>query len=218
MIMTNHNTTGQFWAVLRLRGVLTLCLALLMMGLSLSGTAKAAHYITIDAPAANPGTTTLINNNALGTIVGAYQDGNNSWHGFLRTLDGHYKVIDAPGADPGAHHGTGGPGLNLNDLGAVTGTYEGGNGWRHGFLRTPDGTYTTIDVSPGVGFTFGNAINLAGEIGGTYSDTNGWHDFLRARNGTITTVDAPGANGGTWTWGTYGYGGGMHASTKWGPS
>ena len=207
-MMTNHNTTGQFWAVLRRRGVLTLCLALLMMGLSLSGTAKAAHYITIDAPTASPGTTTLINYNALGTIVGAFQDGNSSWHGFLRTLDGHYTIIDAPGAGTGAYQGTGGPGINLNDLGAVTGTYVGGDSVRHGFLRTPDGMYTTIDVSPGVGYTFGNAINLAGEIGGTYATrTAGTTSCaLATARSRRSTLRAPMES--TWTWGTYGYGGG----------
>ena len=192
-MMTNHNTTGQFWAVLRRRGALALCLGLLMVGLSLSESAKAANYITIDAPAASPGSTTLYYNNALGTIVGAYQDGNSSWHGFLRTLDGHYTIIDAPGAGTTAYRGTGGPGLNLNDFGAVAGTYSDPTGARHGFLRTPDGHYTAIDL-PGVGvWTWISAINNDGMIAGMYS---GWHDFLRARNGTITTIDAPGGNSG----------------------
>jgi len=150
-MMTNHASFVQFWAALRRRGALTLCLALLMLGLSLSGSAKEPTYITIDAPAASPGTTILYYNNALGTTVGAYQDGNSSWHGFLRTLDGHYTIIDAPGAGTTAYRGTGGPGLNLNDLGAVAGTYSDPTGARHGFLRTPDGHYTKIDVAPSQG-------------------------------------------------------------------
>src|SRR5271169_6088940 len=54
-MMTNPITFGQVRAALRRRGALALCMGLLTVGLSLSGTAKAAHYITIDAPAASPG-------------------------------------------------------------------------------------------------------------------------------------------------------------------
>lgn len=202
-MMTNHASFVQFWTALRRKGGFALCLAMCVLVLGVSRSAKASTYITIDAPGASPGTTGLYYNNALGTIVGAYQDGNNAWHGFLRTIDGHYTIIDAPGAGTTAYRGTGGPGLNLNDLGAVTGTYVDATGARHGFLRTPDGSYTTIDVAPGVGWTWANAINLAGEIAGNYTDANGWHNFLRSRDGKFTSVDAPGAtpaNGGTSSW------------------
>jgi hypothetical protein len=68
-MMTNHASFVQFWATLRRKGELALCLTLCILGLSVSGSAKGPTYITIDAPAASPGTTTVYYNNALGTIV-----------------------------------------------------------------------------------------------------------------------------------------------------
>jgi hypothetical protein len=76
-----------------------------------------------------------------------------------------------------------------------------------GFLRKPDGSIITIAV-PGSTSTFagseftggaaGPAINPEGAIAGSYTDTSGaTHGFLRARDGTFTTFDAPGAVNGT---------------------
>ena len=65
---------------------------------------------------------------------------------------------------------------------------------------TKAGTITTFDVqaagtSSGQG-TFPQGINPAREITGYYVDkNNGNHGFVRATNGAITTVDAPGATG-----------------------
>jgi hypothetical protein len=51
----------------------------------------------------------------------------------------------------------------------------------------------TIDP-PGASFTSGSSINPAGAITGSYQDVNGWHAFLRARNGSFTSIDAPGSS------------------------
>jgi hypothetical protein len=73
----------------------------------------------------------------------------------------------------------------------------------HGFLRAPDGTFTTFDA-PGAGTgayqgTFAISINPAGAITGYYTDaSNVDHGFLRARDGTITTFEAPGSGTGAY--------------------
>jgi hypothetical protein len=82
--------------------------------------------------------------------------------------------------------------------GAVTGYYYDGSFVAHGFLRAPDGTFTTFDV-PGAGTgsfegTLPSDINPAGTIAGFYFDASFVsHGFARASNGTFTTFDAPGA-------------------------
>ncbi len=64
----------------------------------------------------------------------------------------------------------------------------------HGFLRAPNGSFTTIDAPGSVG-TFPSSINPAGAITGLYLDVTGSvvHAFLRAPNGSFTTFDAPGS-------------------------
>jgi hypothetical protein len=65
----------------------------------------------------------------------------------------------------------------------------------HGYVRAPDGTFTTFDV-PGAGPDRGQSesINPAGTIAGVYLDANFVvHGFVRARDCAITTFDVPGA-------------------------
>ena len=42
---------------------------------------------------------------------------------------------------------------------------------------------------------FPTSINPAGDITGSYFDSTGGHGFIRDRQGTITTFDAPGSTG-----------------------
>ena len=57
---------------------------------------------------------------------------------------------------------------------------------------------TTFDVPGDLNGTQPNDINPAGAITGNYGDAgNVYHGFLRARNGTITTFDVPGAGAGS---------------------
>ena len=68
----------------------------------------------------------------------------------------------------------------------------------HGFLRSRDGTLTTIDA-PSVcqtsNGTFVAGINSAGLIVGSYTDAScaHFHGFLRAPDGTFMAIDFPGA-------------------------
>ena len=87
------------------------------------------------------------------------------------------------------------------------GTYIDVNSVQHGFLRSPDGTFTTFDApGAGTGSYQGTgcpsdcptSLNDFGAIMGTYIDTNGvLHGYLRSPNGNITTVDPVGS---VFTW------------------
>ena len=60
----------------------------------------------------------------------------------------------------------------------------------HGFLRTPDGTFTTIDF-PGAFVTEVLAINPAGIIVGDFCNAvTCYHGFVRAPDGTFTVFNA----------------------------
>jgi hypothetical protein len=101
----------------------------------------------------------------------------------------------APGADTtaGSYNGTYPNGIN--DLGAITGSYADANGFSHGFVRSPQGKFTTFDVPDAGGFgTNPVAINLEGAIAGIYTDSNySFRAFLRTADGKFTTWIGPGA-------------------------
>lgn len=141
-----------------------------------------------------------------GEIAGSYNDANRLIDSYLRSPSGALTTIDAPGAATTAAN----TGTNLcafyfcgtfvgvfndddstgtaaiNSSGTIVGYFADQSGLNHGFVRAPDGTFTTLDA-PNVG-TNGNSfgtialsINTSGEIVGYYSDTNGVvHGFLRA--------------------------------------
>jgi YVTN family beta-propeller protein len=105
-----------------------------------------------------------------------------------RILNYSFQAIDPPGAVSARA-------FDINSSGAITGTFStsGANGLAHGFLRSPNGVYTTIDV-PGAIATQPLGINDRGVIVGQYFVAPGIaHGFQRATNGTIITLDFPGA-------------------------
>jgi len=144
--------------------------------------------------------------NPAGAITGEYCDAI-TCHGLLRTPDGTITPFDPPGSLStfrgfvGSLSDFGFPAGGINPMGAITGTYFDANRVLHGFLRSPDGTFTAIDA-PGAGAGGGSgtqaySINPAGTITGPYFDANFvFHGFLRTRDGTFTTFDAPGAGTG----------------------
>lgn len=127
--------------------------------------------------------------NPEGAITGSYTDANGVSHGFLRASDGAFTTIDVPGAgtSPPAPpsffiQGTF-PGA-INPEGTIAGVYTDANNENHGFLRAPDGTFTTFDpLGAGPGDfqgTFPLGINAEGEVTGYYIDANNvGHGFLR---------------------------------------
>jgi hypothetical protein len=122
---------------------------------------------------------------------------------FMRAADGTVTIIDVPGTLPNQIWPS--EAFAINAAGVVTGRFSDASGTYHGFVRAANGTFTPFDP-PLVATTWtgnGNvgtqptSIDSAGDIAGTYTDTNGArHGFLRTVNGTITTFDAPGADAG----------------------
>ena len=55
-----------------------------------------------------------------------------------------FAIIDAPGAGTNAGQGTIVVAVNSSSL--ASGYYLDGSGYSHGFLRAPDGTFTTFDA------------------------------------------------------------------------
>ena len=112
--------------------------------------ARDGTITTIDVPGAGTGSfqgTYALNINPAGTIAGDYADASNVYHGFVRAPNGAVTTFDAPGAGTGSGQGTftastGG----LNPAGAIVGGYLDASNVNHGFVRAPDGTFTTFDV------------------------------------------------------------------------
>jgi hypothetical protein len=140
--------------------------------------------------------------NPAGAIAGVCRDASNVNHGYLRAPSGTFTTFDAPGAGTGPFQGT--FGLNINPAGAISGYYLDASNVFHGFVRTHNGAITTFDA-PGAGTgpfqgtatTSGDGMNPAGATVGQYLDaSNVFHGLVRAPNGTITTIDVPGAGTG----------------------
>jgi hypothetical protein len=127
-----------------------------------------------------------------------------AFSGHANAQRGTFVTFDVPGCRNALP-------LGINPEGAITGTCEilvNSNRVSVGFLRARDGTSTIINVpgststSVGVGELSspveGPPINPAGAVTGFYSDASGaQHGFLRDRDGTFATFDAPGAINGT---------------------
>jgi hypothetical protein len=120
-------------------------------------------------------------------------------------------TFDAPGAGTGPDQGTWGEGIIAS--GAIIGYYTDANYVNHGFLRAPDGHFTTFTdpdactssnplcVDNGSGFF---DMNANGAITGSGTDENMVsHGFLLTPWGRLTHFDAPGAGTGEYegTWG-----------------
>ena len=212
--MTNHMTFAQFSSVIRRRAALTLGLALCTLGLGLTARAQKPGIVSFDAPGAdtNPGDnngTYPSGINAWGVVAGTYQSADTVLHGFLRSPGGKFTTFQAPGADTTAGSFNGTSPSTINDLGVITGSYYDASGFSHGFLRSPDGKFTTFDV-PGVGGygTTPRALNLEGAVVGVYTDSNySFHAFLRSPDGKFTTWIGPDACTGNGSEGCYGSGG-----------
>jgi hypothetical protein len=86
-----------------------------------------------------------------------------------------------------------GPPPSINPAGAIAGSYFDSSGNEHGFLRSKNGAWTTIDV-PGAFFTEVLAINPSGTIVGDFcNQTTCYTGFIRAADGSFTTIDIQGA-------------------------
>jgi len=155
-------------------------------------------FTTFD-PSPSQGTEAL-NINDSGEIAGDHFDANGITHGFLRSRAGTILLWDVPGADQGTR-----PAVSsaLTNEGTVAGDFRVTDSNvnppydSHGFLRHPDGTFTTSDV-PGSSDTYMSSVNDENVTAGFWVVAHGQveHAFVRARDGRITTFDAPGAGTG----------------------
>src|SRR6266576_3450106 len=108
-------------------------------------------------------------------------------------------TFDAPGAGTGPFQGT--RSLNVDPSGTIIGFSVDANNVRHGFVRSPDGSFTIFDA-PGAGTAAGQgtraySINPSGTITGFFNDAvNVFHGYVRSSLGLITGFDAPGAGTG----------------------
>jgi hypothetical protein len=103
-------------------------------------------------------------------------------HGFLRSPKGELTTFDVPGAGTDSFEGTGCVSdcpVSLNDWGTITGVYIDSNYVFHGYVRSPEGKFMTVDPL-GTIDTFTSSINDFGVITGYYLDANNvYHGFLR---------------------------------------
>ena len=149
--------------------------------------------------------TTALSINPVGAITGYYQKANGSIHGFVRHPTGHITSFAPPGS-------TGTFPVGINYSGAITGYYTKADGRQHGFvrdaagkitlfdgvptsindhgaivgfgfLRSPDGTITSLMApacgppivhSPSVATSINDAGVIAGYCGGAPIIVNGW--------------------------------------------
>src|SRR5262249_40426656 len=116
-----------------------------------------------------------------------FSDATGAFHSFI--LDGStFTQIDFPEAI-----GTGAA-ADINDRGNIVGHYRStAGGPQHGYLRTADGHFSTVDF-PGAADNKGRGINRGGEIVGRYDNADGtYHGYLRSIDGDFTSIDVPGA-------------------------
>jgi probable HAF family extracellular repeat protein len=168
--------------------------------------ARNGTLTTFDAPGAGttgdfPGTY-AVGINPEGTIVGMYTDANKATHGFLRTSDGSFTTFDPPDRIAIFSGFSFGLNLYINPEGVITGACFDPDSNKFGgtyrvFVRAPNGTFTTFDAAnypPCCIYSFPSGINPAGAITGSFNDGFSInHGFLRATDGTVTTLDVPGA-------------------------
>jgi len=173
-----------------------LCSAVCALALAVAATAgENSRIITFDAPGAGTGAgqgtacfnDCSVNINIWGAITGSYLDANNVFHGFLRSPEGKFTTFQAPDADTTPQSFNGTIPQAINDAGVITGFYADASGTPHGFLRSPEGGFTTFDAFVGGGSaTFGIALNLEGAVAGYATNPNGvFHGFLRRPDGTF---------------------------------
>jgi hypothetical protein len=152
---------------------------------------QTASYINFQAPGIN-GTPVSINNSF--SVAGEASQLNAEFfipHGFVRDVSGKITVFDPPGS-PGTKV------LNMNAAGAIVGYTlfftELPMSDAVGYLRSPQGTFTTISYQGNA--TIPSGLNDAGWITGYYivgDGSGGQQGFVRTPGGTFTPLEVPGS-------------------------
>jgi hypothetical protein len=124
--------------------------------------------------------------NPKGAVVGAYADGKNAWHAFLRIPNGKIEEFDAPGC--AATYADA-----INASGMIAGECGSRDGGLTGFVRAPHGTFAAF-AAAGMYQTTVVGMNGQGTITGRAIDeSNVAHGYVRSASGDISTFDSPGA-------------------------
>ena len=136
---------------------------------------EAGTFSTLDYPGAIYTLAEDINDG--GEIVGRFVSNvNQSFYGFVYQ-NGVFTVIDDPDAAHGSPNASGTNVFGIDSEGDLVGNYFDTAGKAHGFIRSPEGLYITVDF-PGAITTTILGINDAGEIVGGYFDSTGTHGFI----------------------------------------
>jgi probable HAF family extracellular repeat protein len=151
-----------------------------------------ASYTPLDGAPGAP-LTAHVGLNSHGQIVGSYPvDESTLLRGFVRSESGDYQGLDAALGAPDRLTTP----FKINERGAIAGTFAVGSAADpdsvefHGFVRSPGGEITTVDV-PGAAMTGASGINNHGAVVGTYVDAAGRsHGFL-LEGGAVTPIDPP---------------------------
>lgn len=132
----------------------------------------------LDAPGAGTASeegTEITDINSNGVLAGGISigivDNVNTSHSLIRAADGTWPTFDPPQAVSSFAYG-------INDSGAVVGTYRDSNLVRHGYVREPNGAFTTLDDPDAaqVQYTYTNLgtvpqrINATGIVVGLFTD------------------------------------------------
>jgi hypothetical protein len=128
-------------------------------------------------------------NNA-GTITGYFFDISPVVRSFVRDREGTVTIFDAPNV---CRTSNGTFATAINSAGVIVGGFTDADCTHgHGFMRSPDGAFSTVDIlgADGTGLA---AINAAGTTTGTYVAGNKILGFVRSRKGAVTTFLPPGA-------------------------
>lgn len=144
--------------------------------------------------------TDVIGINSAMAVTGEYQQ---TATAFVRSANSTITTFQVP--IPGTSRFYGTVGVAINTAGVIAGRYMDENCVSHGFVRAANSTIGTFDppnvitthtcTSYGDFGTIPTSIDTAGDIVGTYTDTNGArHSFLLPASGTLTTFDPPGTD------------------------
>ncbi len=121
------------------------------LGAMPSARASSVTVAMFDVPGATE--TYALGINGAGQIVGHSKDAAKNSHGFV-LAGGRFTPIDVPGRTENRANG-------INTVGQIVGSFQSGK--VHGHVRSPGGSFTTIDVpGPGATFTEATGINDAG--------------------------------------------------------
>jgi uncharacterized membrane protein len=115
-----------------------------------------------------------------------------TFRSFVRDPKGAVTIFDAPNVCQTSNSTIGTIATGINPRGTIVGSYTDATCMHYqGFLRSPDGTFTTIEV-PGATDTNASVINPAGAIAGSYVNSIGSFGFYRSPSGRFTAYTGPG--------------------------